>query len=85
MIPFHFQLVIHVGVSGIASEITLEQQAHNDGYDKIDNIGTCPEHNCCVHGADDCIVSGIEMQNVCDEINNSGLKVKSIVSQDPGR
>ena len=31
-----FQLVVHVGVSGIATELTLEQQAHNNGYDKPD-------------------------------------------------
>ncbi|XP_060073603.1 pyroglutamyl-peptidase 1-like [Ylistrum balloti] len=78
-------LVIHVGVSGIASKLTLEQQAHNDGYDKKDVKGTCPERNCCVNGANNCIVSGIDMQKVCDEINDSGIEVKSTVSEDPGR
>ena len=33
---FIIQLVVHVGVSGIATELTLEQQAHNNGYDKPD-------------------------------------------------
>ena len=33
------QLVVHVGVSGIAKGLTLEQLAHNDGYDKCDVQG----------------------------------------------
>lgn len=78
-------LVIHVGVSGIASKLTLEQQAHNDGYNKKDVKGACPERNCCVNGANNCIASDIDMQKVCDEINESAIDVKSIVSEDPGR
>jgi hypothetical protein len=34
------QLVVHCGVSGIAQGLTLEQQAHNDGYDKFDISGS---------------------------------------------
>ncbi|XP_071079518.1 pyroglutamyl-peptidase 1-like [Haliotis cracherodii] len=78
-------LVVHVGVSGIATELTLEQQAHNDGYDKQDNNGTCPTTRCCVDGADNCIVSEIDMQYVCQEVNNAGIKVKAVVSHDAGR
>lgn len=78
-------LVIHVGVSGIASELTLEQQAHNDGYDKGDVLGKCPDQNCCVDGADNCIASELDMQCVCHDINNSGIDVKAVVSLDPGR
>ena len=37
-----------MGVSGIAKELTLEQQAHNDGYDKTDVNGQIPCDNCCV-------------------------------------
>ncbi|XP_064609790.1 pyroglutamyl-peptidase 1-like [Liolophura sinensis] len=78
-------LVVHVGVSGIASELTLEQQAHNDGYCKEDVQQLCPSHTCCVHGAENTIISNIDMQTVCDEVNRSSCGVKAVVSHDPGR
>ena len=82
-----FQLVVHVGVSGIATELTLEQQAHNDGYDKMDVQGKCPETQCCVDDRDkNCVlVSGIDMERVCSKVNSAGIKVKARVSHDPGR
>lgn len=80
-----FQLVVHVGVSGIASELTLEQQAHNDGYCKEDVKQQCPSHTCCVHGSQNTIISNIDMQTVCDEVNRSSCGVKAAVSHDPGR
>jgi pyroglutamyl-peptidase len=78
---------VHVGVSSIATELTLEQQAHNDGYDKLDVQGKCPTSNCCVDERDKtCVlVSGIDMERVCSKINQSGIKVKAKVSHDPGR
>ncbi|XP_052101788.1 pyroglutamyl-peptidase 1-like [Mytilus californianus] len=79
------QLVIHVGVSKEANAITLEQQAHNDGYKRLDVLKTCPSNNCCVEGADECLVSSIDMEKVCSDVNGSGLKVKAVVSHDPGR
>ncbi|KAK7116642.1 pyroglutamyl-peptidase 1-like [Littorina saxatilis] len=80
-------LVVHVGVSGIATELTLEQQAHNDGYDKMDVMGKCPQTQCCVEDRDkNCVlVSGIDMERVCTAVNTAGIKVKARVSHDPGR
>ena len=77
--------MVHVGVSGLATELTLEQQAHNSGYDKTDVCGEHPTMHCCVEGAEDCLVSEIDMKYVCAEVNNAGLKVKAVVSHDPGR
>ncbi|KAK7484584.1 hypothetical protein BaRGS_00024216 [Batillaria attramentaria] len=79
-------LVVHVGVSGIATEITLEQQAHNDGYDKPDVQGKCPDTHCCVEEKDQCclLVSGINMNQVCKRVNDAGT-VKACVSDDAGR
>lgn len=75
-----------MGVSGIATELTLEQLAHNDGYDKHDIHGMCPSSNNCVDDAcDQIIVSGINMEHVCQAVNSSGGAVKAVVSQDPGR
>ncbi|KAK6178904.1 hypothetical protein SNE40_011386 [Patella caerulea] len=78
-------LIVHVGVSSIAMELTLEQQAHNDGYDKHDISGSCPPTQCCVEGADTCIKSDIDMQHVCNEVNNMPIKIKTVVSNDAGR
>lgn len=79
------QLVVHVGVSGIAKELTLEQVAHNDGYDKPDVRGLLPYDKCCVGGAPHCLTSDIDMNQVCDAVNKAQCGVHSIVSHDPGR
>ncbi|XP_059148997.1 pyroglutamyl-peptidase 1-like [Physella acuta] len=79
-------LMVHVGVSSVANELTLEQRAHNDGYSRDDVHGQVPPSNMCVDGScEDIIVSGINMSLVCEEVNHSSLKVCSVVSQDPGR
>ena len=76
-----------MGVSGIATELTLEQQAHNDGYDKMDIQGKCPMTQCCIEDRDkNCVlVSGINMERVCSTVNSANIKVKARVSHDPGR
>ena len=80
-----FQLVIHIGVSGIAKELTLEQLAHNDGYDKSDNRGMFLDSQCCHPGAADCVTSCINMKDVCTAVTNSKCGVDAVVSLDPGR
>ena len=77
--------MVHVGVSGIAKELTLEQQAHNDGYDKYDMQGAYPKTMCCVQGGADCLVSKLDMQKVCSAVNDAKCGVEAIVSLDPGR
>ncbi|GAB1605015.1 pyroglutamyl-peptidase 1-like [Argonauta hians] len=77
-------LVIHVGVSGIASTLTLEQVAHNEGYDQNDIDDYHPESNNCVDGADETISSEINMQLICDGVNNSN-RFTAVVSEDAGR
>lgn len=79
------QLVVHVGVSGIAKELTLEQCAHNDGYDKLDMKGSLPRGQCCIDDAPQCLVSNIDMSKVCESVNRSDCGVCCIVSTDPGR
>lgn len=80
-----FQLVVHVGVSGIAKELTLEQGAHNDGYDKPDIRGLLPPDQCCVNGCHHYISSRIDMTGVCEAVNGSDCGVHAVVSNDPGR
>jgi len=80
-------LMVHVGVSGQASEITLETLAHNDGYLRPDVESSMPEDCMCI--SDSChevIQSEIDMNQVCQKVNQTrDLKVKSVVSDDPGR
>lgn len=78
--------MVHVGVSGVANELTLEQEAHNDGYDQCDVQGMVPVNQLCVDGScHDVIKSGINMSLVCEDVNTSTLMVKSVVSHDAGR
>ena len=79
------QLVIHVGVSGVAQEVNLEQQSFNKGYTALDICQHLPENNCCFPDASDCLKSGLDMATICQEINNSGENVFSCVSLDPGQ
>uniref|UniRef100_A0A8C2PZ76 Pyroglutamyl-peptidase I n=1 Tax=Cyprinus carpio TaxID=7962 RepID=A0A8C2PZ76_CYPCA len=79
------QLVVHVGVSGMASTVTLEQCGHNQGYMRLDNCSFCPESRCCLEGGPDCIQSVIDMDTVCKRVNSSGLGVSVSVSKDAGR
>lgn len=78
-------MVVHCGVSGVAKELTLEQLAHNSGYQSKDVKGSVPLNNCCNHNGPDVINSGIEMKKVCDAVNSSSCCVKAVVSKDPGR
>ena len=72
-------------MSGIAKELTLEQLAHNDGYDKLDVDGLRPESRCCHQGAPAFLMSGIDMSRVCDAVRESGCGVDAVLSFDPGR
>ncbi|XP_030631079.1 pyroglutamyl-peptidase 1 [Chanos chanos] len=82
---YHPQLVVHVGVSGMATTVTLEKCGHNHGYKRLDNCSFCPESQCCVEGGPDCIHSVIDMDSVCKRVNASGLGVTVSVSKDAGR
>ncbi|XP_035643630.1 pyroglutamyl-peptidase 1-like [Oncorhynchus keta] len=79
------QLVVHVGVSGIATTVTLEKCGHNHGYKRVDNCSFCPDSQCCLDGGPDCIDSVIDMDLVCKRVNSSRLGVAVSVSKDAGR
>ncbi|XP_077989259.1 pyroglutamyl-peptidase 1-like [Glandiceps talaboti] len=79
------KLVIHVGVSGIAEAITLEELAHNTEYTKKDVNDKEPVSGCCLDDGPDCIKSSLNMQAVCDEINKSNYGLTAVTSNDPGR
>lgn len=79
------QLVVHVGVSGLATTVTLEQCGHNKGYKRLDNCNFCPASQCCMENGPDCIQSVLDMDTVCKRVNDSDLGVTLSVSKDAGR
>ncbi|XP_019465518.1 pyroglutamyl-peptidase 1, partial [Meleagris gallopavo] len=79
------QLVVHVGVSGMATTVTLEKCGHNVGYKGLDNCRFCPGSQCCVEGGPECIDSIIDMDVVCRRVSALGLDVTVTISKDAGR
>ncbi|XP_076149934.1 pyroglutamyl-peptidase 1 [Alosa pseudoharengus] len=79
------ELVVHVGVSGMATSVTLEQCGHNHGYNRLDNCDFCPNSQCCIDQGPDCIMSVIDMEAVCEKVNSSSMGVAFSVSKDAGR
>ncbi|XP_047446670.1 pyroglutamyl-peptidase 1-like [Mugil cephalus] len=79
------QVVIHVGVSGLATTLTLEQCAHNNGYKRLDNCSFCPASQCCVEDGPECIKSVLDMDTVCKKVNDSNIGIAVSVSKDAGR
>ncbi|XP_070764880.1 pyroglutamyl-peptidase 1-like isoform X1 [Enoplosus armatus] len=82
---YHPLLVVHVGVSGMATTVTLEKCGRNHGYKGLDNSSFCPDSQCCIVGGPDCIDSVIDMESVCKRVTASGLGVAVSVSKDAGR
>ncbi|XP_069332771.1 pyroglutamyl-peptidase 1 isoform X3 [Eulemur rufifrons] len=79
------QLVVHVGVSGMATTVTLEKCGHNKGYKGLDNCRFCPGSQCCVEDGPESIDSIIDMDAVCKRLTTLGLDVSVTISQDAGR
>lgn len=79
------QLVVHVGVSGMATTVTLEKCGHNKGYQGLDNCRFCPGSQCCVEDGPESIDSIIDMDAVCKRVTTLGLDVSVTISQDAGR
>uniref|UniRef100_A0A8C3NEL8 Pyroglutamyl-peptidase I n=1 Tax=Geospiza parvula TaxID=87175 RepID=A0A8C3NEL8_GEOPR len=80
-----WQLVVHVGVSGMATTVTLEKCGHNVGYKGLDNCRFCPGSQCCVEGGPECIDSIIDMDAVSSRVSALGLDVTVTISKDAGR
>ncbi|XP_039190621.1 pyroglutamyl-peptidase 1 isoform X1 [Crotalus tigris] len=82
---FSKQLVVHVGLSGMATTVTLEKCGHNVGYRGLDNCHFCPGSECCIEGGPECIDSIIDMDAVCKRVSALGLDVTVTISEDAGR
>ncbi|KAM4551871.1 pyroglutamyl-peptidase 1-like isoform 2-T3 [Odontesthes bonariensis] len=79
------QLVVHVGVSGLATTVTLEQCGHNKGYKRLDNCSFCPASHSCIENGPDCIKSVLDMNTVSKRVNDSNIGITASVSKDAGR
>ncbi|KAM8838849.1 pyroglutamyl-peptidase 1-like [Synchiropus picturatus] len=79
------QLVIHVGVSGLATAITLEQCGRNEGYKRPDNCRFSPDSQCCVENGPHCLNSVLDMEAVCRRVKESHPGLPVTVSKDAGR
>ncbi|KAK6642733.1 hypothetical protein RUM43_004235 [Polyplax serrata] len=64
------QLVIHMGLKSIGSEITLETVAHRNEYTKADVLGKLPE-NGSASGTHDVLHTGLNVSSVVDILSNS--------------
>ncbi|XP_071448829.1 pyroglutamyl-peptidase 1 [Hetaerina americana] len=78
-------LFVHVGVSSIAKDITLETKANRSGYWKPDVDGNSPKSGCCPCGKDECISSSLDVEQICSEVNKCERGTLACVSSDAGR
>eukprot|EP00092_Neocalanus_flemingeri_P025619 GFUD01027775.1.p1 GENE.GFUD01027775.1~~GFUD01027775.1.p1 ORF type:complete len:198 (-),score=34.57 GFUD01027775.1:132-725(-) len=83
------QFVVHVGVSSLAKKVTLEVQAHNDGYDKQDVQDRCPQENCCVPCGLEVEKTCLDLDKLCNNVNSiseqMALGFEACLSEDAGR
>ncbi|XP_068127296.1 pyroglutamyl-peptidase 1 isoform X2 [Hyperolius riggenbachi] len=77
--------MVHVGVSGMATVVTLEQCSHNEGYNSPDVCLFYPDKECCVEGGPECLQSVIDMDTVCKKAAAAAMDVQLTVSTDAGR
>lgn len=78
--------MIHVGVSSIAKDITLEKQAHRKGYQRLDCFEKCPANHICKADGAIRIQTKLNVDKLCSIFNeNSPDGLKAVVSLDAGR
>ncbi|XP_072942397.1 pyroglutamyl-peptidase 1-like [Epargyreus clarus] len=79
-------LMLHVGVSGLAKELTLELQAHKKGYQRQDYFDKCPpNHSCPADGAIR-LHTKLDVERICQEYNEAKVaETTAVTSKDAGR
>lgn len=78
--------MIHVGVSSLAKQLTLEAQAHRKGYKRMDYYDRCPaDHTCPADGAVR-IRTKLDVDRLCAEFNDGcSTEGRAVTSYDAGR
>ncbi|CAG9766302.1 unnamed protein product [Ceutorhynchus assimilis] len=81
------KLVIHVGVSSVATEIQLETCANKTGYARTDIDDSCPAKGqafCNESSNSECLKTNLNTQTICDRLNQHP-QLKASTSSDSGR
>jgi hypothetical protein len=76
---------VHVGVSSLATGLTLEQQAHRSGYCRKDVQGKLPPRNEISSGKAEVIQPLFDVEDVCREADKAKMRVPVCCSSDAGR
>lgn len=81
------KLMIHVGVSSIANELTLEVQAHKKGYQRLDYFDKCPANHVCTADGAVRIHTKLNVERICKEFNDASPEdsTRAVSSKDAGR
>uniref|UniRef100_A0A1B6CDW8 Pyroglutamyl-peptidase I n=1 Tax=Clastoptera arizonana TaxID=38151 RepID=A0A1B6CDW8_9HEMI len=85
------QLVVHVGVSNLATCLNLEKCATRSGYSRLDEkqaIPSCGKGCLCSldgNNTEECILTDIDLIELSEELNELLPDVKTIVSNNAGR
>lgn len=84
---FKPKLVIHVGVSSEARNITIEKAANRKGYEEVDCFGKkCSTGNVCSASlGEDYLNTNIDVARVCDMLNSDDNIIKYCSSENAGR
>ncbi|XP_062529827.1 pyroglutamyl-peptidase 1 isoform X3 [Bombyx mori] len=80
------KLMIHVGVSSIANELTLEVQAHKKGYQRLDYFDKCPANHVCTADGAVRIHTKLNVERICKEFNDASPEdsTRAVSSKDAG-
>ena len=73
---------VHVGVSHLATAVTLETLAHNKIYDRPDIENKCPDGQCCV--SEECpdeLYTMLDLEKIVKDLKGDQVTI----STDPGR
>lgn len=79
-----FQLVVHVGVSSVATGITIERVAHRSGYARTDCNGKSQLAGSCTYGSEECLRTKIDVDKLCRHLSTIS-KLKFCTSSNAGR
>jgi hypothetical protein len=74
-----------VGVSNLATGLTLELQAHKSGYCRRDTEGKLPPRNEICGGKAEVIQPMFDVEDLCREVDKAKIGVPTICSSDAGR
>ncbi|KAK3912351.1 Pyroglutamyl-peptidase 1 [Frankliniella fusca] len=77
-------LVINVGVSDLAKEITLETCASKHGYEKPDVQGKIPTEKKCCLGNFPMVSTKLAVEKLADDLNNLKMGVSFCTSSNAG-